>query len=130
MENNKLKYLALGLLALAPVISFAALGGITNLLCAVLGILALLIKLVAALALVFFFWGGGQFILHAGDAKAREEGKQKMIWSIIALFVMFSIYGILGLISGTLEINLISPINNNASCGATFSQPNTSGNRA
>lgn len=57
------------------------------------------------LALIFFFWGMGQFILHdAGNDKTREDGKKKMLWGIIALFVFISIRGILSWISGTVGV--------------------------
>ena len=53
--------------------------------------------LAVALALLFFFWGLAQFILKSGDAASHEEGKNKMVWGVIALFVMVSIWGIVGL---------------------------------
>lgn len=91
----------------SPAVSFAALDGIRGLLIAFGGILNQLIRITFGLALVFFFWGLAQFILReSGEPKAREEGKKKMLWGIIAIFVMVSIYGILNLISGTLGIPL------------------------
>jgi hypothetical protein len=59
------------------------------------GILTVVWGLVITLAFIYFMWGMAQFILNAGDAKLREEGKQRIIWGIIALFVIMSIYGIL-----------------------------------
>ena len=53
-----------------------------------------LIPLVFSLALLFFFWGVAKYIWSAGDAK--EEGKKIMVWGVIALFVMSSIWGIIG----------------------------------
>lgn len=87
---------------LFPAISFAALGGLKSLLLEFGGLISLSVKIIFALALAFFFWGMAQFILNdAGNDKTREDGKKKMIWGIIALFVMFSIYGILAAV-GTL----------------------------
>ncbi len=57
-------------------------------------IIDLLIPIVAAIALLYFFWGLAKLILHAGDEKAREEGKHIMVWGIAALFVIVSIWGI------------------------------------
>ena len=57
--------------------------------------------LVAGVALLVFFWGLAKFILKiGGDAKAVAEGKQLMIWGVIALFVMVSIWGIIYFIGG------------------------------
>jgi hypothetical protein len=70
-------------------------GGLT----AVLGtIVALLIPIASMLAILFFFYGLALYILKAGDPKAADEGKSIMIWGIVALFVMTSIYGIIGFI--------------------------------
>lgn len=104
MKKNILKFAPIGLLILIPAISFAALSGVTDFLTSILGILNLLIKVVFALAIVYFFWGMVQFILHAGDTKTRDEGKQKMLWGIIALFVMASLFGILSLIGDSVGI--------------------------
>ena len=52
----------------------------------------ILIPLVFTLALLFFFWGVAKYIWSEGQAKA--EGKQIMIWGVVALFVMSSIWGI------------------------------------
>jgi len=68
---------------------------VQELIISVLWTINLLIGIVAALALIYFFWGLAKFILHAGgDDEARVAGKQVMLWGIIALFVMVSIWGI------------------------------------
>ena len=41
-----------------------------------------------------FFWGMALFVLHAGEEEKREEGKKKMLWGIIAITIMFAIWGI------------------------------------
>jgi len=57
--------------------------------------------LVVGLAFVAFFWGLAKFIMNADDETARSEGKQFMIWGIIALFVIISIMAILGVLNNT-----------------------------
>ena len=52
----------------------------------------------AGLALLVFFWGVVKFIFNAGDEEKRREGKKFMLWGIIALFVMVSLWGIVTLI--------------------------------
>jgi hypothetical protein len=101
-----------------PALSFAALGGLKNLLVTIRTLLNGVIPIVFGLALVYFFWGMAQFILHAGEPKTHEEGKSKMIWGIIALFVMVSIYGILNWISSTTGIGIQSSLNGSSSGGA------------
>ena len=92
------KYTKNTLLAFAstfPITAFAALDGVKGLLTAFGGLLKPIIPILLGLSLIYFFWGIGQFILHAGDQKTREEGKQRIIWGVIALFVFISIYGII-----------------------------------
>ncbi len=102
---KKITYTVVIATLLTPFITYAApLGGLTDLIKAFGGIVNLLIPLVFGLALVFFFWGTAQFILNAGDTKTRDEGKNKMLWGIVALFVMVSIYGILRFIGSTIGV--------------------------
>src|SRR3989344_450897 len=56
----------------------------------------------AGLALLVFFWGVVKFIFNAGDEEKRREGKKFMLWGIIALFVVVSIWGIVIFISRSL----------------------------
>ena len=53
-----------------------------------------------SLAVIAFFWGIVQYIwgLREGNAKKVQDGNQVMIWGIVSLFVMFSIYGIIKLL--------------------------------
>jgi hypothetical protein len=52
----------------------------------------ILVPLAFTLALLFFFWGVAKYIWSEGQGKA--EGKQIMIWGIVGLFVMSSVWGI------------------------------------
>ena len=55
-----------------------------------------LIPLLIAIAVLVFFWGIVKFIFHADDERAVEEGKQLMVWGMIAIFVMVALWSILG----------------------------------
>ena len=67
----------------------------------IIEILGLLVPIIFALTMIVFFWGIAQFILSAGNEQKRSEGKQIMLWGIIALFVMMSVWGILKTLCGT-----------------------------
>lgn len=100
-------------LVFIPGVAFAALGGLNNLLYDFGGLIGNSVRVIFGLAFVFFFWGMAQFILKdAGNEKTRADGQKKMIWGIIALFVMFSIYGILKLIG---DLTGIQPGNSQTS---------------
>ena len=70
----------------------------------------LAIPLVIALAVLYFFWGLAQYILSQGSEDKREEGKNIMIWGIIALFVMVSVWGLIKLLQETFNVKDQNPI--------------------
>ncbi|MBA3732832.1 hypothetical protein H0W91_00460 [Patescibacteria group bacterium] len=119
---NKISFAILSVLVLFPVVSFAALDGIKGLLLDIRQILHLTEPVIIGLAFLYFFWGVGQFILHAGDSKTRDEGKQKMIWGVVALFVIISIMGIISFIGNALGIK---PSGIGAGAGGTTLESHT-----
>jgi hypothetical protein len=73
---------------------------IQGLISAVGSLVLLLLPISAAIAFLIFFWGLADFILHSDDEKTHEEGKNRMIWGVIILFVIVSIWGIIGFFQG------------------------------
>ena len=63
-----------------------------------------LIGLVFVIAFLIFLFGILQFINKAADPKAREEGKKKIIYGLVGMFIMFSAYGLIHLILVTFGI--------------------------
>lgn len=63
-----------------------------------------LIGLLLTLAIVVFFWGMVKYIRSLGE-KEKKEGKDLMVWGIIALFVMVSVWGIVRLIANTIGLD-------------------------
>jgi hypothetical protein len=89
------KVLIVGASFLLPLAAFAQLTNLeTNIVTPIGRIINLLIPIVFALALLYFFWGLAQYILSSGDPAKQEEGKNKMIWGIVALFVMAAVWGL------------------------------------
>ncbi|MBV9349795.1 MAG: hypothetical protein JO026_03520 [Patescibacteria group bacterium] len=60
---------------------------------------------VVALALLGFFWGLAVFIFNAGDEKKRGQGRSIMIWGILALFIMLSVFGIVQTLQKTFQVS-------------------------
>ena len=50
--------------------------------------------LLLAIATLVFIWGVIKFISSAGDPQARGEGKQLMLWGIVALAVIAAAWAI------------------------------------
>jgi len=61
--------------------------------------------LLITLAVVGFIWGVIQFFLGAENEDKRKKGKQFMIWGLIAIFVIVSVWGLVGVISSTFGID-------------------------
>jgi VIT1/CCC1 family predicted Fe2+/Mn2+ transporter len=53
------------------------------------------------LLLLLFFWSMAQLVMTTGDAEKRKQAKQRIVWGIIAIFVIFSLGGLIAAINGT-----------------------------
>lgn len=94
------------LLFAIPVIAFAQgtfqLAPIRNLIQSVAVIVASLVPILITLALVAFFWGLVRYIW--GGVKDNKYGAKLMAWSLLALFVMVSVWGITRLIGQAIGV--------------------------
>jgi membrane protein implicated in regulation of membrane protease activity len=90
MFKKTLALLSLGFAA--PLCAFAA--DISSVLDNAAYWIQLLIGIVAAAAVLVFFWGLVKYIAKADDEESKESGRRIMIGGVIALFVMFSIWGL------------------------------------
>lgn len=61
-------------------------------------LVGLTIPIAVALCLFFFFWGIVQVFFDVEDAKKRDEGRKKIVWGLIALFVVVSLSGIIAIL--------------------------------
>ncbi len=66
-----------------------------------------LIPLVVVLALLYFLWGAVQFI--RADDKTRGEARTRVIYGLVGLFVMVSVWGLVGVLSNTLNLDNTLP---------------------
>ena len=102
--------IALAAVLLSPIISFAATTDFKSLVSGITtGILAPLIPLIIGLAVVVFLWGVLRFIVAAGDVKKREEGRNFIIWGLIGITIMFSIWGLVKILTDTLNLDDTKP---------------------
>jgi hypothetical protein len=69
-----------------------------------------LVPIIISLALVVFFWGLVVYIVQLGNEEKRKEAMQLMIWGVIAIFVMVSIWGIIRLLQSTFKVTSQDPI--------------------
>jgi heme/copper-type cytochrome/quinol oxidase subunit 2 len=87
-----------------------------------IGLLNMIVGVLVALAVVVFFIGLVRYIKDAADSKGHKEGRERIIWSMVALFILFSVWGILALMSVTFFGS------DNPSAGAGVFVPSSSSN--
>ena len=63
-----------------------------------------LMPFIVALAVLFFMWGVFQFIRASGNEDEVTEGRNRMIYGIIGIFVMVSVWGLVNLLGGTFAL--------------------------
>jgi len=59
------------------------------------------IPVLAALAIAVFFIGVVRYVASAGGAKEKVQGRELLMWGIVALFVLFCIWGIVAILKTT-----------------------------
>ncbi len=59
-----------------------------------------LIPLLGAIAFLVFVYGVARFIKSAGSEKELKDSKNLLIWGIIGLFVLVTIWGIVAFLGG------------------------------
>ncbi len=100
---KKFTVLGIGIIAMTPAIALAA--DLDSVLDQIGDLIGTATPIIVALALLFFFYGLAKYILNSGDEEKKSEGKSVMIWGIIALFVMVSVWGLVNLLANTFEVN-------------------------
>jgi hypothetical protein len=73
-------------------------------------IISTLIPFLMGIALIGFIWGIIKYVLHADNEKARKEGKDLMLYGVIAFAVVMSIWTIALFIKDVLFPSSVTPI--------------------
>lgn len=100
-----MKKLALiaGALALPLVSSAQQLTNLSTLVTSIGGIVNQIIPILFAIALLGFFYGLVMYIFGKEDNK--DQAKKTMIWGVVALFVMASVWGLVRFIGTAVGVN-------------------------
>ncbi len=102
MKKGLKAILASGAIAL-PFIAFAQ--NIADIIVQVEGIINAIIPFIIGLAVLVIIWGVFGYITGAGDEEKRGEAKQYIIWGIIGVFVMLSIWGLVNVVVSSFALN-------------------------
>ena len=68
-----------------------------------------IIPLLFSLAVAGFIWGVIQYFLNPENEENRKKGKSYMLWGIISLFVIISMWGLVAVIGNTFGIGTVIP---------------------
>ncbi|MAZ67202.1 hypothetical protein CL652_00300 [bacterium] len=69
-----------------------------------------LIPIVLALTVLIFFWGLAMYLWDSGNSEKKGQGIHIMVMGVVALFVMVSIWGIIGVLQQTFKVDQAKPI--------------------
>lgn len=61
------------------------------------------------LATVAFIWGVITYFLNPDNEEKRKKGKEYLLWGLIALFVMVSMWGLVALLTDTFGVKSLIP---------------------
>ena len=90
-----------------PLVSLAApiIGNISDVGSLVINIINnILVPVLFAIAFIVFLWGAFQtFILGANSSDVKSKGQNLMLWGLIGFFVMVSIWGLVNILTGSIQ---------------------------
>ena len=123
------KYSLAGIGAMLPVLALAQ-QTVTSVAFTILNIINVVVLIILALAFLFFLIGVFRYITAKED-KAKTEARNNMIYGIIGLFVMFSVWGLVKILQNTFTgvsgvqvgCNSVPPL----TCPITAANPTGSG---
>ena len=100
-----------GVLVFSPMLALAAnVTGLTEIVTFIANTVSSLIPIMFGLAIIYFFWGLTKYIRSAGDPKGAAEGKSIMIYGVIAIAIMASIYGLVNYLQDLFGISATGTI--------------------
>ena len=76
-------------------------GNLTEIITTLTNLLLFAVPIVVAFALLLFLWGLAEFILNAGESDKLKQGRERMIWGLVTLFVILSLGGLVSLLTVT-----------------------------
>lgn len=95
-----------------PILVLAA--GVNDLIDSVYDVVGnFLIPIGFGLCIFYFFWGIFKYLRNT-NSNEKEESRKILVWGVIGMFVVFSIWGIIELIKGELGIQYIPEVNPNS----------------
>lgn len=71
------------------------------------------VPVIFALAFIVFIWGVFMYFIAGGhDEERRKKGRELMMYGIIGFFVMVSVWGLVNILVGSVDLNNEGPAEN------------------
>jgi hypothetical protein len=67
-----------------------------------INIISLIVPVLVALIVVIFMWFGVKYVYSADSAESKNSSREALVWGLVALFVVMSVWGILRFTCDTL----------------------------
>jgi phosphoglycerol transferase MdoB-like AlkP superfamily enzyme len=96
---------------LLPVVTFAQdvnldteVSNLEDIINLILGLINVAIPIIIALAVLVFIWGVFKYVVSDSE-EAKGKGKDMMIWGIVGIFVMISVWGLVNILVNTFGLD-------------------------
>jgi hypothetical protein len=103
---NLMKKLVSLLLVAIPTVAFAQTNTITDVngvTAKLVGIGNVVIYLLVSLGVIFIVWNIVMFLIKGGDPEARGAARGNVVWGIVGLAIILSIWGLVNILTGTFK---------------------------
>jgi len=100
-KKNILNYSLISSMFL-PIFALAGIekGGLMEIIEKIESLFKAVLPLIMTLAVIYFLWALANYMLKAGEEQV--EAREQMIWGIVILFVMVSVWGLVNILDKTL----------------------------
>lgn len=79
------------------------------LLARITAILDTIIPFIIGLAVFVILWGILGYVAHAGEEEKRAEARQFIIWGILGVFIMLSVWGFVAILDNSFNLSKSEP---------------------
>ena len=69
-----------------------------------------LVPVLVAIAVMWLIIAAFQFALSGGDEEKRKAARDKIIWGLVGVVLIFAIYGIIGIVAGVFTSDETIPL--------------------
>ena len=109
MKKTFLKFGAFVVLLAPSIVGAQSIGGVLGLLAQANDLINRLIPFIIALTVLVFLYGIFRFVIAGGDGEQRKEAQGYIIWGVVALFVMVSVWGLVNILVRSINLDNTAP---------------------